>query len=883
MISLSLVLTLLVSLLVFALFELEHESMFPFYLPWDDSTPSSTNISTWIDKPAGKYGYVYVGPDGHLYVGNKRIRFLGVNLCFGACFPRKEDSEKIAARMAKFGINIVRFHHMDHNRFPNGILARNYKDTRHLDPEALDRLDYFVAKLKENGIYVDLNLLVSRRFTSADGLPKEIDQMDWKDQHVLGYFYEPVRELQKEYARQLLLHKNPYTGMTYAEDPAVAFVEIINEHGLIHSWLGGVIDKLPNIFKEELKRKWNEYLKEKYGTSENLLKVWGTGYIGDELITNGDFRRGLTGWSTEVHGDAKAYYEIVEGSNDTKVLKVRVTRKGSEGWYVQFNYPNINVVARKNYILKFMARANKNVKITILLQQAHDPWGVLSNTVEVELTTEWKSYEVILYAHTGDSNARLSITGLGAYEATYEFTKFSLREFEGFSLLEDENLENLSIRLFTRDEYLRRSCVAKRDWMEYLWKLEEDYYLEMCNYLKNELGVKALIIGTIVGCGTPNILAKLDVIDTHAYWHHPVFPGRPWDPENWYVVNEPMVNHMDEGTIPHLALKRVYGKPHTVSEYNHPMPNMYDAEAFIELAAYAALQDWDGIFAFAYSHRTDDWDTKGVRGYFDIDQHPIKMATLIIAHAIFVRGDIEPARKLVVAELRPEDELYILISGKAHAWRLPDGSYVGIPPKAALIHRTAIVVGNTTVPKEALKPSDLYFKETNIYSSDNGQVIWDISIPSKGILLINSSRTVAVVGFGGGRTFNFGSVTIKPEKTGLNGWCVVALTTMDGKNFQKTKRILIIAGGRTMNTDMRLRQMDNKLTCGRDWGKAPSLVEGISAMIKLKVRGSVEVWALDNTGSRAEKVPVKIENGHAVFKIDPRWKTIWYEVVIKGD
>ncbi|RLF17116.1 MAG: hypothetical protein DRJ66_01560, partial [Thermoprotei archaeon] len=165
-IMLSILLVLMVlSLLAFGIFKRESSSMFAFYLPWDDFSPSPTNISVWIEKPTGKYGHVYVGPDGHLYVGNKRIRFLGVNLCFGACFPRKEDAEKIAARMAKFGINIVRFHHMDHSRFPNGILARGYKDTRHLDPEALDRLDYFIAKLKENGIYVDLNLLVSRRFT----------------------------------------------------------------------------------------------------------------------------------------------------------------------------------------------------------------------------------------------------------------------------------------------------------------------------------------------------------------------------------------------------------------------------------------------------------------------------------------------------------------------------------------------------------------------------------------------------------------------------------------------------------------------------------------------------------------------------------------------
>ncbi|MFA0756462.1 MAG: hypothetical protein YPKNTGVA_001983, partial [Candidatus Fervidibacter sp.] len=236
----------------------EKGDLFPFVLPWDDATPSVTNISHWLHKPAGKFGHIRVGADGHLYAGTQRVRFFGVNLCFGACFPRKEDAEKIALRMAKFGINIVRFHHMDHRRFPDGILRRDAPHTRDLDPEALDRLDYLIAQLKRNGIYANLNLLVSRVFTAADGLPKEIEQLkEWKERTIVGFFYEPCLELQKEYARKLLTHRNPYTGLTYAEDPVVAFVEINNENGLVHSWLGGDIDQMPKVFQDELQRQWN--------------------------------------------------------------------------------------------------------------------------------------------------------------------------------------------------------------------------------------------------------------------------------------------------------------------------------------------------------------------------------------------------------------------------------------------------------------------------------------------------------------------------------------------------------------------------------------------------------------------------------------------------
>ncbi len=175
--------------------------LFGFYLPWDDSVDSITNLSGFLDKPAGLFGYVYVGEDGHLYAGTKRIKFLGVNICGRAAFPDREDAEKISARLAKFGVNIVRFHHMDAPWENFNIFDKSTGGTRILNSQALDRLDYFIAMLKENGIYVDLNLLVSRQLSSADGLPVEVESISWKDQQVLGFFVDEIMQLHREYAK----------------------------------------------------------------------------------------------------------------------------------------------------------------------------------------------------------------------------------------------------------------------------------------------------------------------------------------------------------------------------------------------------------------------------------------------------------------------------------------------------------------------------------------------------------------------------------------------------------------------------------------------------------------------------------------------------------
>lgn len=874
--------------------------LFPFYLPWDDDEETVVSISGKLDKPAGNLGYVRAGEDGHLYVGGKRIRLLGVNICGGAAFPTKDEAGKIAARLAKFGINVVRFHHMDASWETFNIFNKTFGDTRHLNPEALDRLDYFITKLKENGIYVDLNLLVSRRFTSADGLPAEISEMDWKDQQVLGFFVEKVDELEKEYAEQLLTHRNSYTGLTYAEDPAVAFVEIVNEQGLIQGWLGGVVDGLPAAFKEGLGTKWNEYLSLKYDSDEKLAEAWngeGDRSSQDELLANGNFEAGLEGWAVEVHDGAEASYEVVEGSEGLRALEVDVTNLGSAAWHVQFNYPGLDVKAGEKYLVKFRARADGEVRVSVSLKQAHEPWNDLSIGVGIGLTTEWREFEVALTASAPELNARLDISGLGAVRTTYQFSRFSMKPFKGHGLIEGESLRDSTVQTLTLGEYGKRTVAAERAWVEFLYGLEEGYFTGMHRYLDSELGVKALTIGTIVGCSTPNIMSQLDVMDTHAYWNHPAFPGSPWDSSDWYVVNEPMVNHLDDGTLSSLALKKVYNKPHIVSEYNHPAPNMYDAETAMTLATYAALQDWDGIFLFDYGSR-DDWDSTRIRGYFDVDQHPIKMASFLPAYMVFVRGDIEPASYMLTSKLDRQREIDLIASGRATAWDLPDGGHLGMGADTHLIHRTALTVDGE--PESNLGSLDVSVSES-VYVSDNGEVTWNITDRERGLFLVNTSRSIAVVGFGGGKSFDFGDVVVEPGDTLLDGWSVVTLSVLEGESFRDWDKLLLLAVGYAANTGMRIREYEGGreiavgstdlmemsrynglITCGTSWGEAPTLVEGVSSGVKIKTSEDFEVWALDNIGERVVRVPVSTEGERKVFYIGSEFSTVWYELVVEG-
>ena len=118
------------------------QNLTPFPFDFSSNAPGAMAVS--LEKPAGSIGPVIVKGD-HFYTSDRRIKFWGVNFAFSACFPTHAQADQLAARLAHFGINAVRFHHMDNQKFPNGIFADDKLET--LSPEAVDRLDYLIAAL----------------------------------------------------------------------------------------------------------------------------------------------------------------------------------------------------------------------------------------------------------------------------------------------------------------------------------------------------------------------------------------------------------------------------------------------------------------------------------------------------------------------------------------------------------------------------------------------------------------------------------------------------------------------------------------------------------------------------------------------------------------
>ncbi len=312
-----------------------------FVIPWDDTSESITDMSFLLHKPAGKYGFVEAR-DGHFRLGNgERWKIWGQNITLAVPCPPMESAPRIARRMAKFGINCLRLHHIDH-RWPEGILMRHSsgtaapigrdmgvpwdgrgESTRALDPEAMVRLDWFLKCCRDNGIYIDFNLNVSRNFTEADGV-REPDLLGFGKAST--YFDERLVYLQKEYARQLLTHVNPFTGLRYADDPAVAIVELLNENSLLALWVRGKTrgnpprgeswSDIPPSYAADLTRRWNERLLDVYKDRATLAAVWDGGLEAAEDPARGTVRRLVPEEFASANSvrfqDEAAFYQSIE-------------------------------------------------------------------------------------------------------------------------------------------------------------------------------------------------------------------------------------------------------------------------------------------------------------------------------------------------------------------------------------------------------------------------------------------------------------------------------------------------------------------------------------------------------------------------------------------
>lgn len=277
--------------------QIPYDKGFDTWFSWeskqDYDTPSEIDMSDWLQAPAGRHGRI-IRKGNHLIYNGKSIKLWGLNLCYSSCAPEKSLSEKRARFYSKYGINSVRLHKYADGPGWQGIQGPD--SFLEFDPTALDRMDYHVAQFKKHGIYTKL----SSTFGVKLG-PKDSRYIPYMDEfgkltgnrkrlstgHGSVFLSREVQDIQIHQIVKLLEHKNPYTGLTYAQDPAVVVVELFNEDSVLFFGTLRILQNIPTLRQRSAKR-FSEWLMTKYDSENALIAAWGRDALnsfGNEGIT----------------------------------------------------------------------------------------------------------------------------------------------------------------------------------------------------------------------------------------------------------------------------------------------------------------------------------------------------------------------------------------------------------------------------------------------------------------------------------------------------------------------------------------------------------------------------------------------------------------------
>jgi hypothetical protein len=185
------------------------------------------------------------------------VRLFGVTLAHDAVFPSDEQADMLVSRLRRLGVNLVRLHGFDtvagfEPAEAQSILLDGPFPT--LNPESLRRLKHFLVKLRDAGIYVDLNLHVNYRFRPAiDEVPAAFPGDDFmpEESKPLYIFDDRLTALQVAYVRRLL------SALGTSATNVVAIVEISNESSLVYDWASDRLSRdVKGYYRAELAAKW---------------------------------------------------------------------------------------------------------------------------------------------------------------------------------------------------------------------------------------------------------------------------------------------------------------------------------------------------------------------------------------------------------------------------------------------------------------------------------------------------------------------------------------------------------------------------------------------------------------------------------------------------
>ena len=303
-----------------------------------------------------------------------------------------------------------------------------------------------------------------------------------------------------------------------------------------------------------------------------------------------------------------------------------------------------------------------------------------------------------------------------------------------------------------------------------------------------------------------------DYVDAHFYVDLPQFLGTSWQLPSRCPNANPMLG--ENRGVPGIVWRRQEGKPFCVTEFNYAGPGRFRGVGGIATGAIAALQDWGGLWRFAWSHSRTGVATpeKMAMSYFNLAGDPLSLAAERAALCLFLRGDAAPLKAAAPFVL---DEAALRDPRNGAPRLAPPGGNAG-----AWTRR----VGTKLTGEGSALPEPLLASASG-EGSGEGQSPSPVRISPDGTFLLDTPRTAG--GFAESGTHVAGPLRFALRDAPATVW----VSSLDGEPIASSSHLLL-----THLTDVQnsgIEYADPAMTTLLKWGSLPHLMRRGAARVEL--------------------------------------------------
>jgi hypothetical protein len=273
---------------------------------------TALDLSKLLEEgPAGQHGRAIINKRGALaFERSPDIprRFFAFTGFFKAIRTLEAATqEETAANMERFaelarrqGYNLVR------PLVSDSYLMEGSNEDGVFNPVKQAVFDKLLFELKKQGVYSYMTIAAYRC-----GLKDRARAWDGRNEFKLKMFLgdKETRDNWRRSAQALLNHVNPHTGLALKDDPSVVCVEIYNEQEL--GFGATRLKTMSPDAQQELKDRWNSWLKAKVSTPAALAKAYGVagGFDSQEPDQEGPLANEFNLFAKEISLECMAWCE----------------------------------------------------------------------------------------------------------------------------------------------------------------------------------------------------------------------------------------------------------------------------------------------------------------------------------------------------------------------------------------------------------------------------------------------------------------------------------------------------------------------------------------------------------------------------------------------